>query len=61
MTGYLCTVCGTLADPTNSNLADGERFVHRACEGQRTALLDYLRSVNPEPAALPEQLLETDL
>ena len=49
MTDYLCIVCGTLADPSNSNLADGKRFVHRACEGQMAALLDYLRSVNPEP------------
>lgn len=30
-TPYRCAVCGTLALNTNSNLVDGQRFVHRAC------------------------------
>lgn len=32
MATYLCAVCGTLALPTNSNLIDGDRFVHRGCD-----------------------------
>ena len=32
MTAYTCAVCGTLALPANSDLVDGERFVHRACQ-----------------------------
>lgn len=33
---YTCAVCGTLALPTNSNLIDGRRFVHRSCDPRTT-------------------------
>lgn len=31
MADYYCAACGTLALPSNSDLVDGRRFVHRAC------------------------------
>lgn len=65
MAVYMCAVCGTVALPTNSNLVDGMRFVHRACDirpatRRRHAFFctdDGCRGECwPEPAAEPREV-----